>query len=1388
MRIISKKTKKVIGITLFLAILITSINFPAMPVHAETTKWQFDYTGNIQTWEVPRSGRYFIQAKGAAGGGVMATNGLGAGAPGGVVSGYIELEKGTTLYIAVGGMGGASKSGYAGGWNGGGNAYVPYGASGGGATSIQTSLIGDGQLKNYASKKSDVMLAVGGGAGLAWQSNIAENTRYFNYQGKNYYYDFEGIATPVLVGHDGSGEKWLIPTHYCYYNSSYGSAVEGAGGTLKGHGLYNTAPTQSTGYAFGQGEAAYNKNNNGYSSGAGGGYYGGYAVNTNSYSAAISAGGSGYYDNRFENVVINDGHGYYGSVSIEYTPLSSSLLVELNGFASYDGEQYLVALQGNEFDEFDLSNIILNDNCKFVEWQIKEGDGQIVNGKFIFGKKSTAVKLICKADIRIEESYGSFGSNVLLDLRAWQSDSFTKKFKLYESKDNSDFRLLSDSDTGSSTIEPLKYNYSRNAQVFTAPLTGLYNLTCYGGGTSYGRGGSASGRIFLTAGTPLYVYVGKGADNTGWNGSTNGVGAYSLTSTWLGKTISTSTNASGNWSSGATDIRVVESDAVDGWSGNDSLLSRIVTAGGGGGIGYKGHCRTDWSGGQAMYTTDNPPITLYPNNTPVSNGVLGRGSRGYFYYAGGTWYGENWSGTNRNFYAPSNHSEQSTSFKNNGAGGGGYYGGSTGNSNLRDNTVSYAGTSLVQSYTATDGKVYEVTNGTTVAGTSSSDGYAMIHYLASNNADFSAQFLLEDNVAPDIPELSIISCDNVNIKYEIIEPKDRGSAYSYKLESYDSNSGEMLSTHTTEKKEITSGIKGYYYYIDTNPVGTVTKNHTFTDTKELGTTIKENTEYLHIAAIDNAGHLGKTLTIKILPIFVIKYNGNNESVNKYSDKVSTKFTGAMTDQEILQEESAKILESLYQKEGYIFQNWNTKADGTGETFEVDQNVTYDEMTQAYGRSVTLYAQWEPITYTVKYNGNKNWNTSQTSYTQSMRFDKPETLLANKFKRTPNFTIGGVELKQGYNFVGWAWKSNTTWTKKYKDLQGPEVFNMTTTDKDVINLYAIWEKPITLTFDMNGGHYNESAEQVKLSAKIYNANYSYDFNINNTKRAKSTNNWTEQVGTIDAYGTIVENGMNNKYTKVDSYGKQYRFIGWSTNPNSKKPDGGLEPFVKKQSTYKIYDDTTLYAVWEPILQVQLQLDRTLGNLNESLPNRVVATAITENPEVALVIKPGEQGSYTVNSRGNITLTDVSFDRLITDIYDYQGGWTDNLNPNPTTSDDRRIDNIPLSQTHGLNRQPSVANGNSMVKKFYIPQYLGTKQLEGLEKITGKQHVGIDTYGVTFTFANTDSYYWKEVKKNPNGEQIQIKGYIYLPTKIGPDGKPSIPSILDDLRTKLKIRLH
>jgi len=150
--------------------------------------------------------------------------------------------------------------------------------------------------------------------------------------------------------------------------------------------------------------------------------------------------------------------------------------------------------------------------------------------------------------------------------------------------------------------QEFKYPYSGNVQTFIAPVTGYYQIECWGasGGrniswedkywSNFGNGGYSSGIIKLNKDEKLYIYVGQqGSDgtnsaykltNTSFNGGGAGCG-------------SSDQDDGGGAGGGATDIRLVNGN----WNNFESLKSRIMVAGGGSGSVVVGRSFTSRAGG-----------------------------------------------------------------------------------------------------------------------------------------------------------------------------------------------------------------------------------------------------------------------------------------------------------------------------------------------------------------------------------------------------------------------------------------------------------------------------------------------------------------------------------------------------------------------------------------------------------------------------------------------------------------------------------------------------------------------------------------------------------------------------------------------------------------------
>ena len=202
---------------------------------------------------------------------------------------------------------------------------------------------------------------------------------------------------------------------------------------------------------------------------------------------------------------------------------------------------------------------------------------------------------------------------------------------------------------GSANFNGTVMNFDYTGSVQTATLApGTYKLECWGaqGGNCYwssverpgSLGGYSSGILKITSKTNLFCYVGGAGErrtivSMGGGGFNGGGHAYSYTSS----------NPSGA-GGGGSDIRI----------GTDSLYSRVIVAGGGGGAGYDNSGNYGYGGGTVGGTqTVNSNSERQANGGSQTNGginksgyttsgafgVGGNGTQQWTSGGGGGWYG-----------------------------------------------------------------------------------------------------------------------------------------------------------------------------------------------------------------------------------------------------------------------------------------------------------------------------------------------------------------------------------------------------------------------------------------------------------------------------------------------------------------------------------------------------------------------------------------------------------------------------------------------------------------------------------------------------------------------------------------------------------------------------
>lgn len=154
--------------------------------------------------------------------------------------------------------------------------------------------------------------------------------------------------------------------------------------------------------------------------------------------------------------------------------------------------------------------------------------------------------------------------------------------------------------------------------------------------------------------------------------------------------------------------------------------------------------------------------------------------------------------------------------------------------------------------------------------------------------------------------------------------------------------------------------------------------------------------------------------------YTVKYDGNKAD------------SGSVAGSSQIYGTSFNLRKNAFKKKGFTFGGWNTKADGTGTNYGNGAQVS--NLTSKKNGTVTLYAKWNPIKYTITYytNGGKLSASAQKYYTT----DKPFVL--------PRPT------RKGYDFDGWYKTSN--FKKRVGEIKEGNTGNLT--------VYAKWTKCTT----------------------------------------------------------------------------------------------------------------------------------------------------------------------------------------------------------------------------------------------------------------------------------------------------------------------------------------
>lgn len=259
------------------------------------------------------------------------------------------------------------------------------------------------------------------------------------------------------------------------------------------------------------------------------------------------------------------------------------------------------------------------------------------------------------------------------------------------------------------------------------------------------------------------------------------------------------------------------------------------------------------------------------------------------------------------------------------------------------------------------------------------------------------------------------------------------------------------------------------------------------------------------------------ISVKYVPHYTIKFNSNGAMGLGISDSI-----------EVNAGEDYRLPEVTGTRDGYVFNGWNTEANGSGES--------YDDLGTIKGlkdkEEITLYAQWigEEMTVTFDASGG---------------VVNPESKIVHRFDSYGELP---VPYKENAGFVNWACKSDGTMVS-YSD------------EVSCTELVAVWvDNAYTFILDANGGTLSALFDNSGSYLRINSRELLSSFFLNNNKYTIDKNMFVRNDKTFKEWNT-----------KADGSGKTY-FEGELI---------GKDDVVLENNTFK------LYAIWEDYFDYRIK---------------------------------------------------------------------------------------------------------------------------------------------------------------------------------------------------------
>ena len=371
--------------------------------------------------------------------------------------------------------------------------------------------------------------------------------------------------------------------------------------------------------------------------------------------------------------------------------------------------------------------------------------------------------------------------------------------------------------------------------------------------------------------------------------------------------------------------------------------------------------------------------------------------------------------------------------------------------------------------------------------------------------------------------------------------------------------------------------------------------------------------------------------------YKLSYSANNVEILSTSHIPETKEYDASN--------SASVALPL-QSNSYVFECWNTKADGTGTSYEAGSSITMKE-------NVTLYAVWTAVKngyYLIRYNLNGAPGTAPAS---------------QENKQLADTVLAAAPAIAGYTFKEWNTKADGTGNAY---APGSKIF---TGDHKIIDLYAIWtSKPDADTYIVSIYPVLDGKVSSTANTYTYKKGATLDLKAASVEGYKFNDFYSDKELTSKfALTTMPEKNIDvyAKYTKDENAVKTYKLsfvtnikaktfaaVSLKENDDIKLPtDVDVKDYyfagfysdkemTKKFETAKMpAADTVVYAKYAIKLSVLKSILDSAGSSLISAAKESTAVKLTDEQFNTIIKAAGIKITYKINGKDYVVENVGSF---------------------------------------------------------------------------------------------------------------------------------------------------